>query len=291
MSVTPSMGIVTPEAVVLEFRTAGLATRAWAKLIDVVLLITFASFLTSLLSVLTVTGASVSPTVGIVVSVVSLFVVLLILPAWWESRHVGVTPGKSAVGLRVVTVQGGPIRFRQAFMRHLAGLVEIPTGIALVVAIANRRSQRVGDLAAGTFVILERSVNDTTVPIAFLPPPGLDAFCHALDVSRLDSEQFLLVRNLLLRVGGIETAARVALTERLASAIDKVTTPAPPPMTAETFLICVCCAYQIRHGGLRTAGRAPTPSPPWYPNAGPGRGAVLDAPGAPSASSTVPRAW
>lgn len=248
MSVTPTAGIVTPEAVVLEFRTGGLATRAMAKLVDVLVFGTVLSI--ALPIVLFASGGSAAFAIAAVSVVV--FLVVVIAPAVVESMTNGSSPGKAIVGLRVVTVEGGPVTFRHALVRGLLQLVEIPLGVGVIVALANRRSQRLGDLAAGTFVISDRGDSvSMMIPTVFFPPPGTEAYCAALDVSRVDSEQFLLVRNFLLRVQDLSAAARWTLAADLATALRERCSPPPPDgMGPELFLICVCSAYQMRHGGI-----------------------------------------
>ena len=250
VSMTPTTGIVTPECVVLEFRTAGLATRSLAKLIDL-LLMALMSVAVVLLALL---GAStLGETAAVVVVSIGLFVTLLLVPAMVETRWNGVTPGKGALGLRVITVEGGPISFRHALVRGLLQLGELPTGAAMLVALSTPRSQRLGDLAAGTFVISERAALHNTVPVAFFPPPGLETYCASLDTSAVSSAQFLLVRNFLLRVADLDPQVRLALATRFADALRVTCSTQPPPsVTAEMFLICVASSYQIHHGGLPT---------------------------------------
>lgn len=248
MSVTPTAGIVTPEAVVLEFRTGGLATRAMAKLVDVLIFGTVLSLVIPV--VLIVSGGSEAFALA-GLSVV-LFLGVVIAPAAVESMTNGSSAGKAMLGLRVVTGEGGPVTFRHALVRGLIQLVEIPLGVGVVVALANVRSQRLGDLAAGTFVISDRGDSvSMMIPTVFFPPPGTEAYCAALDVSRVDSEQFLLVRNFLLRVQDLAGGARWALAVEMATALRERCSPPPPDgMGPELFLICVCSAYQVRHGGI-----------------------------------------
>lgn len=253
MSVTAAMGIITPEAVVLEFRAAGLATRTLAKLIDL------AIQGITLMIVLVVVGAGFgvtgSPTGAVIAVSLSVFVIIVLAPALCETFGAGRTPGKAALGLRVVTVDGGPISFRHAALRGLLQLVELPLGVAVFIALANPRSQRLGDLAAGTFVISERAASSLTVPTLFSPPPGLEYYGAQLDVSRVDSEQFLLVRNFLLRVHEMDGAARYQLATRLAVSLSAICAPAPPPgVPPELFLISVCASYQLRHGRPDSTG-------------------------------------
>lgn len=60
-------------------------------------------------------------------AVLIIFTVLVIVgyPVAFETATRGRTLGKMAMGLRVVSDDGGPERFRQALFRALAGFVEI----------------------------------------------------------------------------------------------------------------------------------------------------------------------
>ena len=65
------------------------------------------------------------------------------------------------MGLRVVRDDGGPIRFRQALVRGLAGVFLEKLGItygllALILIVAGASKKRLGDHLAGTIVLQER---------------------------------------------------------------------------------------------------------------------------------------
>ena len=106
-------------------------------------------------------------------------------PLLWETLTRGRSPGKYAMGLRVVRTDGGPIVFRHALARALAGfivdfgLLSLFTGlIGIVVSASTARGQRIGDLLAGTVVVRERLPR---TGLESLPPPdpGLAAWAGA----------------------------------------------------------------------------------------------------------------
>ena len=84
----------------------------------------------------------------------SLTVIVLVIvgyPVIWETLTRGRSPGKFALGLRVVSDDGGPERFRQALVRGLAEVVEIWLLLgcpALICAVLSARGKRLGDLFA-----------------------------------------------------------------------------------------------------------------------------------------------
>jgi uncharacterized RDD family membrane protein YckC len=75
-----------------------------------------------------------------------------------EAVFNGQTLGKMALGIRVVTDQGVPITGTQAFLRNLIWASDgilmgyIP---AILCMVLTRKFQRLGDLAAGTMVMVE----------------------------------------------------------------------------------------------------------------------------------------
>ena len=152
--------LVTPEAVVLSFETAGLGSRVLATLIDLLVQggVLFLGSLALVLFGATATGG----TADVVATVLLLLLVTGVLfgyPIAFETLWRGRTPGKAALGLRVVTTEGAPVRFRHAAVRGFLGLIDLwaTTGsVAVLSVLLSRDNQRLGDMAAGTFVLRER---------------------------------------------------------------------------------------------------------------------------------------
>jgi uncharacterized RDD family membrane protein YckC len=251
MAQVESARMVTPEAVALEFRTANLGSRILAYLIDMVVVV--AGILVGLLAVALLGQA----TDVVVPDWVALTIVLVLLPSWWlgyfiafETLWRGRTLGKAALGLRVVTKEGAPVRFRHAAIRGLLGLVDIliMSGFfAVVFILFTRDNQRLGDLVAGTLVLRERSALAAPAPVSFAPPPGLEHYSATLDPSGVGNEEYLAVRTFLLRAPSLSPAARAALALQLANPLAARLRPPPPPgVSPELYLQCVAAAYQQR---------------------------------------------
>jgi uncharacterized RDD family membrane protein YckC len=242
--------IITPEAVVLDFERAGVASRTLAMALDALALVAIWVVLavaTDLVFGFDGTGAAV----GYVVAS------LAIVFAWFcgfETLWRGRTPGKAALGLRVVGVDGTPIRFQQAFLRATLGVVDfllLPIGFVAVVAILlSPRDQRLGDMAAGTLVVRERSAQSYVAPAWFPPPPGFEGYAASLDVTALDEDSYGLVRSYLLRMPELAPGARDHLAVRLANPLAVRMGHTPPRGVApQAFLACVAAAWQRTHGG------------------------------------------
>lgn len=244
------MSVVTPEAVRLDFQTAGIPTRMLAMLLD--LLVQFGLLLGLSLIVGAFDAGGLDETTGVILVVVGLFLILLGYPILSETFWNGKTIGKHALGLRVRTVEGAPIRFRHAAIRGALGLVDfwLTSGLAATLSVLlTKHSQRLGDLAAGTLVLRERAVRSLTASaFTFYPPAGWEPYAAGLDVGAVTAEQYGLVRSYLLRANELSPAARHHLALRLANPLLEVLNHQPPPgVPPEAFLHCLAAAYQQRH--------------------------------------------
>ena len=146
--------IVTPERIVFEYPLAGPFLRAFAYAID---------FATLAAMVVVAVIASLILTLGTVSGLGPIFVAYFVLVwgygAFCETVFNGQTLGKRAVGVRVVSDSGVPITGAQAVLRNLVGTVDgpLPFGfmLGLTSVVLTKRFQRLGDLAAGTMVVIE----------------------------------------------------------------------------------------------------------------------------------------
>ena len=146
--------LVTGEAVALELPPASLGLRIVSGLIDVTIEFAFL-VLGTILAMVTAPDEALFG----VASVVLIGFTLVIGPAVVETLTMGRTVGKFAMGIRTVRDDAGPISFHHAFVRHLVGVVEIwvLSGVpALVGALVSSKGKRIGDFAAGTYVVRDR---------------------------------------------------------------------------------------------------------------------------------------
>ena len=150
-------------------------------------------------------------------------------PLLFETLTAGRTPGKMALGLRVVRDDGGPTRVRHALVRALVGVVEIWLClgvIAILTSLVSTRGKRLGDLAAGTVVVRDR-VPEQAAPILAMPPQ-LAAWAAGLELSRLPDPLALATRQMLGRAEHHGAAARQQMAQRMAYDVSQVVSPPPP---------------------------------------------------------------
>lgn len=176
--------LVTGEAVALDLPPASLGARIASGVID--LAATLALLLVALF-LFTVAALQTDEALLTVASIATLITVFLVFPTTIETLTRGRSLGKLALGLRTVRDDAGPISFQHAFTRSLIGVVEIYvlTGVpAFLTALVSGRGKRLGDFAAGTYVVRDRFRLALPPPPAM--PPPLAAWARAADVAGLD---------------------------------------------------------------------------------------------------------
>ena len=189
--------VVTGEAVVVEVRVAQLPSRTAALLIDIVVQLVTLFGASYLVGVVSFTS---DPALTAVIYLVLTVLVLVGYPVAFETLTRGRSLGKLALGLRVVSDDGSPERFRQALFRGLAGVLEFWTlggAPALICSLISEKGKRLGDIFAGTIVISERAPRNNG-QILDMPPP-LAAWAATLELSRLPDEVADTARQYLMR--------------------------------------------------------------------------------------------
>ena len=158
-----SVRLVTPERVEFRYPLAGPFRRAISYLIDnlVILGLMIAGiFASTLLTFGSPSGA------GLILVIA--FALFSGYGAFCEGIFNGQTVGKKVVGIRVMTTQGVPITGTQAVLRNLIGSVDGPLPFCYLIGLSSMvltsRFQRLGDLAAGTMVVVEEPRFSSKIP-------------------------------------------------------------------------------------------------------------------------------
>lgn len=219
--------VVTSDHVVLRYDLAGAGNRGFAALVDFLL----AAVLTTGWAVgwtrlLDGAGAVLS---GLAILTAGLFgwSYFIVLEWLWN----GQTVGKRLFGLRVINEDGSPARFVAVFVRNLVRLADfLPAfyGFGLLAIVLSPRSQRLGDLAAGTFVVraptprvdwlaLRTFEWGTSGAGAARAGRTEGATAPPLHIGLLSGEAQRLVREFVAREGKLPSAERAALAARIAA--------------------------------------------------------------------------
>jgi uncharacterized RDD family membrane protein YckC len=237
--------LVTGEAVALDLPPASLGVRLASGLVDV--LVTGALLLVVIFTFL-VAALRTDGAIAQVAFIGTLIVVFLVFPTTIETLSRGKSLGKWAMGLRTVRDDAGPISFHHAFVRALVGFVEIYAtggGAAFFSSMLSARGKRLGDHAAGTYVVRERIRLRLAPPPPM--PPELAAWARAADVAALPTTLALAVRQFLQRAQSLEAASRHAVGTNLAQQVSAYVAPLPPAgYRAEAFLAAVVATRRER---------------------------------------------
>jgi uncharacterized RDD family membrane protein YckC len=251
--------VVTGDAVVLEVPLARFPSRMMALLLDLVIQI---AGLIMVLIIIFASGAHLNEASSAAVILVAIVLAVVGYPVIMETLTRGRSVGKLAFGLRVVSDDGGPERFRQALVRGLAAVIEIYafTGApALICALLNSQGKRLGDLFAGTFVIQERLPDRPLLPAQFATVPWpLTGWAQQLEISRLSDQTADAASSYLRRFHELVPAARDELGARLAAAVVSQVSPPPPPGTPPAALLATVLAVRRQREAARLAAQRPS---------------------------------
>lgn len=208
--------IETPERVRIVHDLAGIGSRFAAGFVDVLLVLLLLCAVS--LAVMVVSGVARPATdeamtafffaaFGVVFAIVAVYYAVFEIA--WE----GQTPGKRLLKLRVVAKDGGPAAATAILVRNVLRLADAfpfvaPYGLGGVVMFAGASGRRIGDFAAGTIVVRERTEALATVPRA--APDAGDA------IAETDAER---AREFVLRAPQLIAARRAELARAIASDI------------------------------------------------------------------------
>lgn len=227
------LGIVTGEAVALEVRSTSWVLRGAGAIIDgLAELALFLALLIGISYVDTLLGADQALTRALVI--VDLVVSFVLVPTILETATRGRSLGKLAVGARIVRDDGGAIALRHAFIRALAGIVELLFtlgGTAAVVGLLNRRAKRLGDFLAGTVSQYERVPRPVSNAVGV--PPQLAEWAAIADVARLPDRLSRRIAAFLVQAPRMGAQSRSRLASDLADAASPFIAPAvdaPPEL-------------------------------------------------------------
>lgn len=165
--------IETPEHVRFHRRVAGPARRGLAWLLDLLL----RGMVVFILLIAAAIGFSVDfeelAAMSQGVFLLALFVIDWGYYVLFEMLTSGRSPGKMVLGLRVVTDTGHPLQITDSILRNLLRAADfLPFGYALGVLVMgrDRRFRRLGDMVAGTMVVVEDK-HSVSEPLVVHPPP------------------------------------------------------------------------------------------------------------------------
>lgn len=203
---------VTNQNIEIDLNLASLGDRILAFLMDLVIIITYLFSLGFLFSV-TFPDSDIPI---LIASISILFYTLL-----FETFYNGQTPGKKAMDIKVVKLDGGQPTFLNYLLRWIIRPIDILLygAIAMAFIISTKYGQRLGDLAAGTTVIKLRD-NLQVKEVKSLKREK-DYVVTYPQVKRLSDSQVELIRkSLRMRRDGFNDEAVSQLSQKVKSLLN-----------------------------------------------------------------------
>ena len=221
MTLDRDLHIRTAEQVGISYEVAGIGNRVLAAFFDVLFIAIIVLGLSFIVTRAILPQLNLPPSATFTIVAGLVVALYLITPfAYWvvlETFWNGQTLGKRIVGIRVLRDDGSPVGFfaiaTRAILRIL-DLVPILLPVDVVLMVASRKAQRLGDLVAGTVVVKARVERD----FAKLRTRS-DAGATDLTVRALSGESQRLIREFALREQGLRPAARAEVARAIARTI------------------------------------------------------------------------
>ncbi len=220
-----TLEVRTGESIALRYELAGLGSRFLAVMLDLLIqlgvaaaLLTAAYFLAQPLAAAAAhLPATVGKSAGAILAALGVFAGFLlffgyfiIFELWWSGR----TPGKRALGIRVVRDEGFPIDVGAAVVRNLVRILEFAVAfyaLSALAAVLSAQNKRLGDFAAGTIVVRDRRFEAPSLAAYVTREPAGD--------DGLGIAERALVERYVARRDGLEPHARLVLAAQIAQRV------------------------------------------------------------------------
>lgn len=254
MSFLNRVKLQTPESVELDFLLAGVGNRAYALLIDYVILsVVGVGYQIALVVVTTLLPDLVGGLTDSLEDLRNWLLALLLLSyffiyigyfVFFEVLWQGQTPGKRWVKIRVISDNGRPVKLQQAALRALLRPIDDILFLGVFFIFLGKREKRIGDWVAGTLVIQEEE-SIASISVSPEAQPLADRLRVEADLSSLSPEDFAVIREYLHRRKEMIPEARRNVSQKLASRVkNMIALEQVPQITANLFLEAVYLAYQ-----------------------------------------------
>lgn len=246
MDIEDRLSITTPEGVTLELILAGAGSRCIGQIVDTAIRLVLTLAVLAIVAATTDDGPTSEFFVGVAIAVIALFGITFAYDVLFETLASGRTPGKRAAGIRVVRTGGGPVGFLSSAVRNLVRIVDfLPVfyGVGLVTVVVSAKNQRLGDMAAGTVVVREKTELSKKRKG---PVPSPAPAPSALDVSAVTTDELVTIRRFLDRRWDLQPEPRTRLAQDLADRIAPKVAGADPIYDPERFLEQVASAKAAR---------------------------------------------
>jgi uncharacterized membrane protein SpoIIM required for sporulation/uncharacterized RDD family membrane protein YckC len=204
--------VETPEHVLLDLEIAGIGSRAFAAILDLLLLGAATLAVLIVLTILAGSGLRLGPW-GLALLILGGFAAWTGYFIVFEGLRRGQTPGKRVAGIRVVMDTGHAVTLSAAAVRNLlrpADFLPPPYLLGTLLVAFHPRGKRLGDLAAGTVVARDRPDRHQMPRGRTLPSEP------TAGIAELSEAEFRLLSRFATRYAELAPAAGARLASGLA---------------------------------------------------------------------------
>jgi len=215
--------VETPEQVVFSYTVAGIGSRAAAALVDFAICAGALLLLAILVAMAqSATGLRLGVGGGALFAAYTIaqFIILWGYNVLFEGLADGQTPGKRRLGLRVVQDGGYSVSFAASAVRNLVRVIDMQPGFAygvgMVSAALSGSGKRLGDYAAGTFVVREEMIREALAPATTAGSEGAGKGVVLPIATQLTDDEFALLERFVARRQALDPTRRQQLAAQLA---------------------------------------------------------------------------
>ena len=258
MSLFNEVKLQTPESVELEFTLAGIGNRAYALLIDYIILglvlllsLVITIFLTYQISA--GLGSFLGNFQGRALQwlwAIEAFIAFIVYVGYFvifETIWQGQTPGKKRIKIRVICDDGKPVRLSQTVLRALLRPIDNISSIGVFLIVFTKKEKRIGDLMAGTIVIQdEDTIKSVNFPISDEAKDLAIQLRIETEIDNLLPEDFATIRDYLQRRKMMILKYQHQVSRKLADRVKEIILleNIPDNYSHNQFLEAIYLAYQ-----------------------------------------------
>lgn len=253
------INLQTPESVELEYTLAGIGSRAYALIIDYLVLGSIL-FLSIVIAIFLSYQIAASENLLLIekpekllqwiwaIEALIFFTIYVGYFVIFETIWQGQTIGKKKAKIRVIADDGKPTTIGKSSLRALSRPIDDFFFLGVFFIALGKKEKRIGDLIAGTIVIQEEFVSHKNLNFKATEEAKQLALQLRIeaDVARISPENFAILSHYLQNRNQMISQARHKLARKLAEQVKNMMEleDFPQDVTADCFLEAVYIAYQ-----------------------------------------------
>lgn len=245
-----TVGVETSQHVQLSYEPATLLQRMLAWLIDGLLFVIYIFVVFYIIDTIIPTGFNFNMDSGwitIALIMTPYFLYHPLIEMIWNGRSVG----KKALGIQVRKMDGSRATIGNFLIRWIFRFFEISAMggvVAILTILINGKGQRLGDIAAGTSVIKEKT--NKKIDTSFFEQQNQDQNLTFPQVEELSDEDINVIKKVLYTNRGYDSRTRSNLLTKTRGVMEKKLGAVDEAQSDENYLLTILRDYNSRFGSV-----------------------------------------